>query len=162
MNTLQDLRRHLQDSFDTISAVWQYGDWFEGLDAIGLAEEACRLACRFGCDVPMTTAKTPQEALRVVGRLLAWAEQDWPFVPPEMMTQEDLIRYLRLDVDERNPVERVRNLIRRQGLPVVRRGRLLLFRKAAVDQWLDLRSRPNYAGGRSGGCPADSSRKERA
>jgi len=161
MNTLQDLRRHLQDSFDAISAVWQYGDWFEGLDAIGLAEEACRLACRFGCDVSMTAAKTPQEALRIVGRLLAWAEQDWPFVPPEMMTQEDLIRYLRLGVDDRDPVERVRNLIRHQRLPVIRRGRLLLFRKTAVDEWLDVPARANYARRRLGrGAPAKSSGKE--
>jgi hypothetical protein len=42
---LNDLRRHVQDSFDTISAICQYG---------------------------------PQEAPRVAGRLLAWAEQEQP------------------------------------------------------------------------------------
>ena len=53
------------------------------------------------------------------------------------LTPEEAITYLRLDADKRNPVERLRNLIRRQGLPVIRRGRLQLFRKTAIDDWLD-------------------------
>jgi hypothetical protein len=162
MRTIDELRRFLQETFDAIDGWCRYGtpDFYTGLDAAELAEEAQRLACRFGCDVEMPPTKTPQDALRLVGRLLAWADR--PFVPPEVMTAGDAIRYLRLDVDDRDPAERLRNLVRRQGLPVVRRGRLLVFRKTSVDQWLDVRSRSNYAGGRSGGCPANSSRKERA
>ena len=139
MHTLEGLRRHLQQTFDAIDGWCQHGppDFYTGLEAAELAEEAQRLACRFGCDLEMTSARTPQDALRLVGRLLAWADR--PFVPPEVMTAEDTIRYLRLDVDDRDPAERLRNLVRRQGLPMVRRGRLLLFRKAAVDQWLDVR-----------------------
>jgi Helix-turn-helix domain len=56
---------------------------------------------------------------------------------PELLTVAEMIRYLRLDVDDRNPAERLRNLVRRQQLPVIRRGRLQLFRRSAVDKWLD-------------------------
>jgi excisionase family DNA binding protein len=58
-----------------------------------------------------------------------------------LLTAEELIAYLRLDT-EGNPAERLRNLIRRQGLPVIRRGQLLRFRKSAVDQWLDQSAPP--------------------
>jgi hypothetical protein len=164
MKNLEDLRRHLQAAFDQIECHCRYDDFYTAEVALALASEAQRLACRFGCDVPMTTAATPMEALQLVGRLLAWAETlaDRPFVPPEVMTAEDTIRYLRLGVDNRDPAERLRNLVRRQGLPVVRRGRLLVFRKTAIDQWLDVRSRSNYAGNRPGVCPANLNRKERA
>jgi excisionase family DNA binding protein len=56
-----------------------------------------------------------------------------------MMTAEEVITYLRLGLDARDPVERLRNLVRRQGLPMVKRGKLRLFRRAAVDSWLDRR-----------------------
>ena len=55
----------------------------------------------------------------------------------ENMTAADVIDYLRLDADSRDPHERLRNLVRRQGLPMIRRGRLQLFRREAVDAWLD-------------------------
>lgn len=57
--------------------------------------------------------------------------------PAELMTPDETIAYLRLDVDERDPRERLRNLVRRQRLPMIRRGRLQLFRRSAVDAWLD-------------------------
>jgi hypothetical protein len=161
MHTVEDLRRYLQETFDTIDGWCRYGtpDFYTGLEAAELAEEAQGFACRFGCDLPMTPAASPRDALRLVGMLLDWTKR--PFVPPEMLTQEDLIRYLRLDVDERDPVERVRNLIRYQGLPVTRRGRLLLFRKTAVDQWLEVPPRRSYAMRMLGrGAPANLSRKE--
>jgi excisionase family DNA binding protein len=56
-----------------------------------------------------------------------------------MMTEQETIAYLRLDTDHRDPAERLRNLVRRQGLPVVRRGKLRLFRRAAVNAWLEKR-----------------------
>jgi predicted DNA-binding transcriptional regulator AlpA len=128
MNTLQDLRRHLQDSFDAISAVWQYGDWFEGLDAIGLAEEACRLACRFGCDVPMTAAKTPQEALRIVGRLLAWAGQE---ARSPVLDVHDVARLLGCTE---------RTIWRHEGkrlIPEARRvGGIVRWDRAEIEEWL--------------------------
>lgn len=163
MRTIDDFRRHLQETFDTIEGWCRYGtpDFYTGLEAAELAEEAQRLACRFGCDVEMIPARTPQEALRLVGMLLDWTRR--PFVLPEMLTQDDLIRYLRLDVDDRDPVERVRNLMRYQGLPVIRRGRLLLFRKTAVDNWLDVPARGKYARRRLGrGASANLNRKETA
>lgn len=55
---------------------------------------------------------------------------------PELMTAPETIAYLRLDADDRDPAERLRNLIRRQRLPVLRRGRLQLFRRSEVDAWL--------------------------
>jgi hypothetical protein len=56
---------------------------------------------------------------------------------PALLTEGEVITYLRLDVDERNPRDRLRNLMRRQALPTIRRGRLQLFRKTAIDEWLD-------------------------
>jgi hypothetical protein len=56
---------------------------------------------------------------------------------PDLLTAADAIAYLRLDADGRDAGERLRNLVRRQGLPMIRRGRLQLFRRAAVDAWLD-------------------------
>jgi hypothetical protein len=127
-----------------------------------IVAEATRLACRFGGgEVVGDVSAAPRAALAMLGRLLTWTQDIAPFVPPEMLTQEDLIRYLRLDVDDRDPVERVRNLIRYQGLPVTRRGRLLLFRKTAVDQWLDVSPRRSYARSRLGwGAPAKPKREE--
>lgn len=55
----------------------------------------------------------------------------------ELLTPAELIAYLRLDADDRDSAERLRNLIRRQRLPVLRRGRLQLFRRSDVDAWLD-------------------------
>ena len=56
-------------------------------------------------------------------------------VPP-IMNADDLITYLRLDAKQGDAHERLRNLIRRQKLPVIKRGKLQLFRRASVDAWL--------------------------
>ncbi len=58
-------------------------------------------------------------------------------VERELMTADEAIEYLRLNADGRDAKERLRNLVRRQRLPMIRRGRLQLFRKAAIDAWLD-------------------------
>ena len=81
MRTIEDLRRYLHETFDAIDGWCQHGtpDFYIGLEATELAEEAQRLACRFGCDVPITPAKTPQEALRAVGRLLSWSDSQCPY-----------------------------------------------------------------------------------
>ena len=60
----------------------------------------------------------------------------------ELLTEAEVIVYLRLDSDKRNPTDRLRNLVRRQGLPAIRRGRLLLFRRSAGDARLDSCNRP--------------------
>lgn len=56
---------------------------------------------------------------------------------PELMTPDETIAYLRLDVTSRNPREQLRNLTRRFGLPSVGRGKCRLFRRSVVDRWLD-------------------------
>lgn len=66
------------------------------------------------------------------------AKQDrLPTELPALLTPAEAISYLRLNVDQRDPAERLRNLVRRQGLPCIRRGRLLLFRRSAIDAWAD-------------------------
>jgi excisionase family DNA binding protein len=54
----------------------------------------------------------------------------------ELMTRDELIGYLKLDAEAGDVAERVRNLIRRHGLPVLRCGRLQRFRRSHVDAWL--------------------------
>lgn len=56
---------------------------------------------------------------------------------PELLTPPEAIAYLRLDAESGDAGERLRNLVRRQGLPCIKRGRLRLFRRAAVDAWLE-------------------------
>jgi excisionase family DNA binding protein len=58
-------------------------------------------------------------------------------IGPDLLTPQEAIAYLRLDTDGGNPAERLRNLIRRQRLPVIKRGRLQRFRRTAIDAWLD-------------------------
>lgn len=58
-------------------------------------------------------------------------------IAPDLLTPGETITYLRLDAEGGNPAERLRNLIRRQRLPVIKRGRLHRFRRTAIDAWLD-------------------------
>lgn len=60
---------------------------------------------------------------------------------PLLMTPPEVISLLRLDDGAGDAKERLRNLVRRQGLPVVRAGRLTLFRRADVNRWLDGKTR---------------------
>ena len=157
-NVLSHADRHIRPDGQTADAM------YTELVIEEIVTEATRFACRFGAGSVVGEATTvPRTALAMLGRLLTWTHDNTLFVPQEMLTQEDLIRYLRLDVDERNPIERVRNLMRYQGLPVIRRGRLLLFRKTAVDEWLDVPPRGKYARRRLGrGAPANLNGKETA
>ena len=61
--TIEDFRRYVQETFDAIDGWCRYGtlDFYTGLEAAELAEEARRHACRFGYDMKMTPARTPQE-----------------------------------------------------------------------------------------------------
>ena len=63
------------------------------------------------------------------------APEEWQW--PELLTASETVSYLRLNTDACNPLERLRNLIRRHGLPVIRRGGLQLFRRSEIDSWLD-------------------------
>jgi excisionase family DNA binding protein len=47
------------------------------------------------------------------------------------LSPEETVAYLRLENQEQ-----LRNLIRRHGLPVCKRGHLRLFRRADIDAWL--------------------------
>ncbi len=58
-------------------------------------------------------------------------------IQSEFLTKPEVIELLRLGCNGRNASEQLRNLIRRNGLPVIRRGGLLLFRRSAIDAWLD-------------------------
>jgi hypothetical protein len=55
---------------------------------------------------------------------------------PELMIAGEVIAYLRLGAKGGNPAEQLRNLERRQGLPVLKRGRLRLYRRSEIDAWL--------------------------
>jgi len=56
---------------------------------------------------------------------------------PDLLTAAETIAYLRLDAAAGDAGERLRNLVRRQGLPEKRRGRLVLFRRSEIDAWLN-------------------------
>jgi hypothetical protein len=56
--------------------------------------------------------------------------------PAGYLTPDEAIAFLRLDAAGGDARERLRNLIRRHGLPVIRRGPLRLFRPAALEAWL--------------------------
>jgi len=59
----------------------------------------------------------------------------------QLMTPQEVIEYLKLEAESGDPRERLRNLVRRQGLPRAGRGRLQRFRRSAIDQWLDSKKR---------------------
>lgn len=61
------------------------------------------------------------------------------FVPcPELMTQEELIRYLRIPEisSSADPANVVANLVRMHGLPRIHIGRQPLYPLEAVRQWV--------------------------
>ncbi|MGO9111937.1 MAG: hypothetical protein ACLP9L_22150 [Thermoguttaceae bacterium] len=93
MKTIEELQKHLNKTYSTLEAWVQLGepDFYTGLEATELANEAFRLACRFGCDVPLTTPTSALEALSLVGRLLAWAT---PAEPEGMLNLEKAAAYL--------------------------------------------------------------------
>ena len=56
---------------------------------------------------------------------------------PELLTPLEAIAYLRLDAEGGNAAERLRNLVRRQRLPVLKRGRFQRYRRSEIDAWLE-------------------------
>lgn len=86
MNTRSNLRRQLQDAFDQIEFICRHGDFYAGLEATEMADNAYLLACRHGCTIEMPKLVTDHEALALAGRLLAWAEDKpgWPLTVPEV------------------------------------------------------------------------------
>ena len=64
------------------------------------------------------------------------------FAGHEFLTAAETICLLRLDHDGRNALWRLRNLMRFQQLPFLRRGKLLLFRRSAVERWLENPPKP--------------------
>jgi excisionase family DNA binding protein len=80
MRTFESFRRWLQANYDELDMVCQYAapDPFQNALATDTVEEAGRFACRFGAGhlldakVPILS---PREALAILGRILAWADQ---------------------------------------------------------------------------------------
>lgn len=76
--TKQEFTRYLRAAFDRLQAIHE-ADSFEQMDIAQLVEEVSVTACRFGAGHlidPPHQAMTPREALVVVGRLLAWSEEN--------------------------------------------------------------------------------------
>lgn len=85
-------RRWLCERFDVLEALVQHGepDFYTGIEVADLVEEAQRLACRFGAGNLIGDERprpTPMQALAVLGRLLAWAEQG---EPPDLLSVRDV------------------------------------------------------------------------
>ncbi len=123
--TVRDFRRWLEEAFDFLDKVAKYGpphehpDGDEQLPADGLpvcqdpdqlyaeiqaaeiADEARRLACRFGgghlVGVEVATL-TPREALAVVGRLLNWSRETVP--ETATLTVTEAAKLLRVNRDK--------------------------------------------------------------
>ncbi|HQU42547.1 MAG: hypothetical protein B7Z67_11580 [Acidiphilium sp. 21-60-14] len=55
----------------------------------------------------------------------------------DLLSVPEAIDYLRLATLPGDARERLRTLTRRQGLPYIKRGKTLWFRRAAVDAWLE-------------------------
>jgi excisionase family DNA binding protein len=76
--TRQEFTRYLRDGFGQLQAIHE-ADFFEQVEIADLVEEVSVMAARFGAghliDPPHQMMK-PREALVVVGRLLAWAEEN--------------------------------------------------------------------------------------
>ena len=76
--TKQEFARYLREAFDQLQAIHEANS-FEEMEIADLVEEVSVTAARFGAghliDPPHQVMK-PREALVVVGRLLAWAEEN--------------------------------------------------------------------------------------
>jgi len=84
-------RRWLRQQFDILEALDSIEpDFYDMLDIAALVGQACRYACRFGGGDMIGTEQptvTPLQALAVLGRLLAWAEQS---NPPDLLSVRDV------------------------------------------------------------------------
>lgn len=58
------------------------------------------------------------------------------------LTMAEAARYLRFDATSRTPERACRRWIREQGIPVKRRGRVLLVEQRILDAYLDGKHRP--------------------
>jgi excisionase family DNA binding protein len=76
--TRQEFTRYLRDTFDQLQAIHE-ADSFEQVEIADLVEDVSVMAARFGAghliDPPHPRMK-PRDALVVVGRLLAWTEEN--------------------------------------------------------------------------------------
>jgi hypothetical protein len=76
--TKQEFARYLRDVFVKLEHA-HTSDYFEEMNLADLIEDVSVTACRFGAGhliAPQHHAMKTREALVVVGRLLAWAEQN--------------------------------------------------------------------------------------
>lgn len=144
--TTQEFRRWLRAHMDELQEIEEHPtpDEPEWLRCGSIAGEAGVYAARLGLPQLFEHSREfgayadPAPVTRYLAECLAAI----PAVDtqPTMLTEAETIEYLRLNVDERDPAERLRNLVRRQRLPCVKRGRLTLFRRTAIDAWLNQRN----------------------
>jgi hypothetical protein len=59
-----------------------------------------------------------------------------------LFSEDEVIKILRLDKDrrKRDPFSLLRTLRRRHGLPYIRAGKLRLYPKSALEQWIRQRN----------------------
>lgn len=125
MNDLQDQLFVVESIYDHLDNAAEVVEWI-------IAQAADR-ACRLGL-ADLYRKSVGLRTLSDAKWFLAACVATIPEMP--LMTAAETIIYLRLNTDDRDAAERLRNLIRFQRLPVIRRGRLMLFRRTAVDEWL--------------------------
>ena len=126
----QEFTRYLRDAFDTVKDA-HTSDHVEEFSIADLIEEISVLACRFGAgDLidPQRHTMTPREALVVVGRLLAWAEQE---LSPTLDVYELAMRL-------GCTVRTVWRMEAKGLIPPARRvGRLVRWDREEIEDWLE-------------------------
>jgi len=137
--SLAQLLKWLQSAFDETELYARYAevDFFDKLGIADTVEQASRLACRFGGGHLLEEEKavrTPREALAILGRMLAWAQEQHSEKAEgssTMLTASDLAEMLGIDL---------RSIWRRKAdgtLPQpVQLGRSVRWVRKEVEQWL--------------------------
>ncbi|MGA2059098.1 MAG: helix-turn-helix domain-containing protein [Thermoguttaceae bacterium] len=136
MNQFKNWIREQLEYLDDLSANWELSN--DPCDSVGwVIEQAADRAAKLGLSELYRRSLNLRRTISDGKWYLSECLCCLPAVGNSpLMTEDELIAYLRLDADDRKPLDRLRNLIRRQRLPVIHRGRLLLFRKTAIDEWL--------------------------
>lgn len=106
-------------------------EWFASFPG-----EAGDIAARLGYVDLYEKSLTVGGSPRSVKAFLASCLAALPESEATYLTESEAIAYLRLNIDGRDPKERLRNLVRRQGLPRVRKGKVILYPRQKIDEWL--------------------------
>ena len=128
----KDFVRYLRDVFDDLQTA-HVSDLFEEMSLADLIEEVCVMACRFGGGHlinPHHHIMKTREALAVVGRLLAWAENQMP--ESELLTVAEVA--VMLGISTRTAWCRVSA----GGLPKpIQMGGLTKWRRADIEEFIN-------------------------